>query len=651
MIAAAFSPDAKTVLAAGFDKKGGLSLRFWETSTGTEVNRITVKSNDLTGMTFAPDGKSIFLGVNSCVEQYDCQTGKLRQSFAVQRNLHRFVNFAVSPDGKWLVTNSESLEKLYSPIVHIWEIATGKERNALKGQRGTLVKCQWSADGKHIMSASGHMGISHGNGKEERIKGAICVWDATTGKKLHEIENDEYNVAFAADGQTVALQPQTGVTRIVNIPTGKTICTVEVSRSSMEFTSDSKRLVTVNYSRDDVPCLWDAATGKLLQRFEDQALFSKGHRLVGLSPDGKMLAAMSGGWNVDGSVLLWNVADGKAIHHDGGHSDAITAVAFSPDGTVVASGSADCAVCLWDSLTGKQLAKLVGHTSAITALAFAGDGKTFASSSADGRIRLWETAGRRELARLDGAEPGAACLSFSPDNRKLIVGGKAHTLHVWDLVSLKQILSATTGHRGTVFAISRDGKLALSANGEEDLFDAQLEKLHLWKLPAGTHLRAVDLRDGQKNHDHVVCWTAAISAGSQLFAASHSRASRTLRGQMYADETVRVFEAGTGQEWLKLPGIKIHALSFSPDGRFLVAGHGNTLTFHNHSTDSRVTIWDMASGDKVREWQGHANEVTCVAYSVNANLVGRTGKQDARRRGSGRQACCSSAGNCAVDRR
>ena len=298
----------------------------------------------------------------------------------------------------------------------------------------------------------------------------------------------------------------------------------------------------------------------------------------------------------------------------------MTSVAFAPNGKLVASGSLDATVRFWDPATGKELARLDGHKAGITAVAFSNNGRLLAASSLDGVTRLWDVANLRELARLDGPERGAASLTFAADGKTLIAGGKTAVIQIWELVGFKQTASFPTGQDGSVFALSGDGKLALAANGEIRN-ELSTEKLHLWGLPAGKRMLAVDLRKTEKNHDDIACWTAALSADGRLFAASHSRGSLTLRGTMYADHTVRVWERVTGQELHKMPDLKGHALAFSPDGRLLAVGHGNTFTFHNHSPDSRVTLWDMATGEMIRVCQGHTNEVACVAFSPDSKLL------------------------------
>jgi WD40 repeat protein len=107
---------------------------------------------------------------------------------------------------------------------------------------------------------------------------------------------------------------------------------------------------------------------------------------VAFSPDGTIVASASG----DATVKLWDVKAGKEIRTLTGHAGWVWSVAFSPDGKIVASGSGDQTIKLWEVATGKEVRTLRGHALTVESVAFSPDGRILASASVDATVRLWD---------------------------------------------------------------------------------------------------------------------------------------------------------------------------------------------------------------------------------------------------------------------
>src|SRR5262249_4707414 len=115
-----------------------------------------------------------------------------------------------------------------------------------------------------------------------------------------------------------------------------------------------------------------------------------------------------------------------------GHTDWIAAIAFSPDGARLASGSADATVRIWDPVGGEALLTLQGHAVRVTGVAFSPDGARLASASGDPTVKRWSTVSGDEALTPTGHTGTGAGLSFSADGWRLASAGYDRTLRVWD---------------------------------------------------------------------------------------------------------------------------------------------------------------------------------------------------------------------------
>ena len=249
---------------------------------------------------------------------------------------------AFSPDGETLATG-------YHPIIQrfgrdtevvLWDLATGKERSAIKVPNGfSTYHLAFSPDGKTLAGTGGRL------------------WDVATGKERVILKHPHGcgPMVFSADGKIVA----TG--------TGVDDPKTQKVRGAVK--------------------LWDVATGKVLFTLEDEG---KQVTAVAFSPDGKTLASVSYDGNRQGGTLkLWDLETATERANLKGHADFVQSVTFSADGKTLASSSSDRTVKLWEVATGRERNTL-RHTSDVRSVAFSSDGKILASGSLDGTVRLWE---------------------------------------------------------------------------------------------------------------------------------------------------------------------------------------------------------------------------------------------------------------------
>jgi WD40 repeat protein len=270
--------------------------------------------------------------------------------------------------------------------------------------------------------------------------------------------------ALAAGGGVISYDLSNGQMRFRSFE-------VQFARQSLALSPDGKSFLT-GHDNDLSLRLGDVETGKEIAAF---AGHTDGIQAVAFSPDGKQVLSGS----KDQTIRLWDVATRKELRSFADVADATRGLAFSPDGKQVLSShqsAGDGLLRLWDVQTGKELRRFKGHTREVTAVFFLPGGRTILSAGMDGTVREWELASGKELRRLEHAG-GINSAALSADGKRLLTAGHGDTfVRLWDLASGREI-HCFRGHHTRVLgvAFAPDGKRILSsdANGTVRLWRAE----------------------------------------------------------------------------------------------------------------------------------------------------------------------------------
>jgi WD40 repeat protein/uncharacterized caspase-like protein len=487
---------------------------------------------------------------------------------------------AISPGGKLLALASEG-----SPVVQLWEVATGRALS-LPSQEGPITALAFASAGT-LLTAS-----------EDKT---VRLWEVPAGRELSRMTHEARieTLSPSPDGQWVATTWQGGRSvRIWSLPQGQeaarlvhgdsvsavawspqegSLATATSSgmactwvlmgeelvsmpgwgqHTGMLFTPDGQRLITA--TEDEPARIWEVATGKPLMQLGDTG----GVHLLVLSPDGKSLATAAGPL-----AMVWDVATGKErsrLRHKG----FIHSLAFSPDGASVASGSRDGTARVWEVATGTEQVK-VNHKGPVKAVAFSPQGKLLATGGEDETARLWELATGKELLRLEHKPPQAPMtdtpsalesVRFSPDGRYLATATLDAVARVWDTESGKELLRKTHSALIETLVFTPDGKAVAIANGEPSA--------KIWDVVTAQELTSLTSEDGIASLQY--------SADGKYVLTSSSKGRASL------------WEASSGRALAWAPAAPdIKEVLLSPDGRYLAMtsaqGHGSHLLYSLHA--------------------------------------------------------------------
>jgi WD40 repeat protein len=380
--------------------------------------------------------------------------------------------------------------------------------------------------------------------------------------------------------------------------------------------------------------LWDATTGKLVLGIKEPD--DRFVNAVAFSPDGKTIA--SGSWEL---ILLSDAATGKEVGRLQATKQIINSLAFTPDGKMLVSGSEKGYVHVWDLETKKARLTLDGRLGGGRSVALSGDGKTVALGGDFNAIRLWDVGTGKELfTEFQGHDTPLDWVAYAPDGKTLITCGFNARLRFWDAATWKEGRQLWAG----AFAV------ALAPDGKRMAAIGYGSRLRVWDSATGEDLFKAEGTDNL----HM-----AVFSHDDKALVSIDWKSPSDGGGSHGTAHVIVWDAATGKRLrqVSLPDVNPQSLALTPDDRTVIVGDGEGLihlvnledgkeflVLHGHehyvdalalSTDGKTLIsggldrglhlWDLVSGHEIASLVGHKRAVAAVALSPDGRLAATAG--------------------------
>jgi WD40 repeat protein len=497
------------------------------------------------------------------------------------------------------------------------------------GHTAPINSAVWSPDEKLIAT-----------GGDDRM---IKLWDAENGRLLRTIvgttNTSVHALAFSPDGRFLAgsdfgarVVEAHNAIRFWNVTNGSQVSSVETGDASgIAFSPNGHTLAAAGGYEGEV-LLW-SITGPTT----GPARILGGHisigRSIAFSPDGSLLAS----GDLKNVVLIREVTTGRVLRKlDAG--DGVQAVAFSLDGRWLAVGGG-AGVLLFDREDDWTMLRLTpAHSGNVTALAFSADGKHLASGGQDSFIKLWEIGTNAAPVARKTFHIGAfyvSSLSFSRDGRTLLSnGGEKFTYRLWDVEAGREVPQPARG-------FSRVNAASFSPDGRKLVHDAGMGKAKLWDLAAGREPRTLAFSgpiwrylsfdtEGNKlfaNLEDVESGnleTRDATTGRKLNGLSAGIISRDGNLAVVLDHEKKFNLIDTYTHGIKFQlGVRImpDAGAFSPDGSMVAIG-GSKLSEDCGGCPmyGRAELWDTASG-KLRYAFDASDSVRSLSFSPDGRTL------------------------------
>jgi WD40 repeat protein/tetratricopeptide (TPR) repeat protein len=468
-----------------------------------------------------------------------------------------------------------------------------------------------SSDGRLLAAACSRL---DGAG---RPQGEVGLWEVDTGRRLRTLaafDQAVYTLAFSADGRLLAAGSEG---------------THEIDEKGAAFGGGRVKV-------------WDTHSGK------ERAAFATSDRVYALafSPDGVRVAAGSVRFQTSrewpftrpaqGEVRVWDIEAGREHMTFARHRAGVRALAFSPDGHVLATGGFDHAIKLWDVPARRELRTLSDHTGPLQALAYSADGLSLVSVSLDRTLKVWNTLttqARLTLRASPAAQPRGA--AFRSDGLGLLIVGTGTGSGAGDpFVELRRLGTspepALLPDSSAPLLLSPDGTTLAAANAAPGRNPIDRQNLpgviRLWDTATAQG------REPLAGHAFPIAALFASRDGKLLVSVANpddapSPGAPAPDGGKARPGEVKLWDATSGQETVSLPRLPglVRGVALQPGGTLLAVVCGGRQWKGTppslHWQASTVQLYDTQLGHQVRTLAGHEGDVRALAFSADGKRL------------------------------
>lgn len=429
-------------------------------------------------------------------------------------------------------------------------------------------------------------------------KHSLCLWDLENGQCLRKFELDFVRsegvsqVFLSMDGQN-ALTLGDGL-RKWDLKTGECLQTIKEFGKIMSVTPNQRRAVSFYPMK-----VWDLETGQCLGTFDrtEKSIYS-----FLITPEGRRVVTMSQGY-----VKVWNIEDGQCIQSINKHPYEVTGLQISPDGKEAVSADKYSNEFRNWNLVNKHSRLIQLEKFYIRCTSYSPDGRNLVvAGNAMGSkfaniIQILDRGSDQSVQSFVGDNIRVDRLSITPDSTKMVLVCNDNILRVWDLKSGVE-LNKLEGHFSPIscLSISQDSKLAFTGGGGIGSSGNQDSDIRVWDLLNGKCLLIL------QDHTNFISCVKEIPDRRRIISGSW-------------DHTIRVWDLKNGRciHTLEKPtnsSVKssIRCLSVTPDGHYAVSGG---------SMYGKMHLWDLESGQLVRDFIGHSGDIKCVDVTPNGQYV------------------------------